>query len=489
MTRTAGPVSGEWALLLATPLRLRIYLTVVALAALALPVALDDPIGSPMPEWVTAGALILVSVLNVEISRVLAGGLATTHQPHKALSGWAFASALLLPTPWLLVIVPVTYAHARWRGLRVPVWKWVWSAFYVVLAGVAAAAVRQAVMGTEGNLMAADGGRGLLALAAATAAFLAVEAVLFLGSATLNHAEDEVWLRATLRTWSFYATEAGVLLMGGLLASVWTGGPWLTLLFFPIYLLAQRAALHEPLKERAAAAVQLAAKNDELELANQFKIDLLGMLGHEVGTPLTAILGYSQIGVEAVRDGDLAGAEAALEVVERQAVQMQRVAHDVLALVSSDRGALTANPEPCDVASHLHVAAANDSLRETLVEVDCQEGLTALVQPGHLQQILTNLISNATKYAGGATRLTAAEDGRGGVEVAVLDAGPGVPAAFRAHLFERFSRDAESARRVMGTGLGLFISRELARANGGDLVYREASPTGSAFVITLPAPA
>ncbi len=489
MTGFSGAFREEWALLRATPIRLRSYLAVVAVAAVALPVAADEPIDSAMPEWVTVTALILVSVLNVEISRVLSGGLATTHQPHKALSGWAFAAALLLPTPWLLVVVPVTYAHARWRGLRIPVWKWVWSAFYVVLAAVAAAVVRQAVMGSEGNLMAGDGGRGLLALAAATATFLVVEAVLFLGSATLNHAQDEVWLRATLLSWSFYATEAGVLLVGGLLASVWTGGPWLTLLFFPIYLFAQRAALHEPLKERAAAAVQLAAKNDELELANQFKIDLLGMLGHEIGTPLTAVLGYSEIGGEAIRAGDTAGAEAALEVVQRQALQMQRVAHDVLALVSSDRGALTANPEPCDVASHLHVAVANDTLREALVPVDCPEGLTALVQPGHLQQILTNLISNAAKYAGGATRVTAAEDGRGGVEVAVLDAGPGVPVPFRAHLFERFSRDAESARRVMGTGLGLFISRELARANGGDLVYREVSPTGSAFVITLPAPA
>lgn len=481
-----GGVDGEWALLRATPLRLQAYLVLVAAAALALPFLLTERIDSAMPQWVTAGALALVSVLNVEISRVIAGGLATTHQPHKALSGWAFATAMLLPTPWLLVVVPITYAHARWRGLRVPLWKWVGSACYLILAGSAAGVVRSLVLESEGNLMAGDGGTGLVALGAGALAFLLVETVLFIGSATLNHSADEVWLRATLRSRSFYATEAGVLLMGGLLAAVWTGGAWLTLLFFPIYLLAQRAALHEPLRERAEAAAQLAAKNDELELANQFKIDLLGMLGHEIGNPLTAVLGYSQVGVEAIREGDLAGAEAALEVVERQAVQMQRVALDVLALVSSDRGALTANPEPCDLASHLYVAAANDTLREPLVEVDCPDGLSALVQPGHLQQILSNLINNAAKYAGGAVRVTARAEGDV-VEVAVVDAGPGVPPAFRAHLFERFSRDSESARQVMGTGLGLFISRELARANHGDLVHRDQQPQGSAFVISLPA--
>ena len=62
------------------------------------------------------------------------------------------------------------------------------------------------------------------------------------------------------------------------------------------------------------------------------------------------------------------------------------------------------------------------------------------------------------------------------------------PEEFRRHLFERWSRDTATAERVMGTGLGLFISRELAHANGGDLVHREASPAGSEFVLRLRRP-
>jgi signal transduction histidine kinase len=100
--------------------------------------------------------------------------------------------------------------------------------------------------------------------------------------------------------------------------------------------------------------------------------------------------------------------------------------------------------------------------------------------------MLANLLTNADKYAGGASRVTARTDGAGMVEISVVDNGAGVPEAFRDHLFERFSREADTAGKVMGTGLGLFITRELARANGGDVTHRPAHPRGAQFSIRLP---
>ena len=73
------------------------------------------------------------------------------------------------------------------------------------------------------------------------------------------------------------------------------------------------------------------------------------------------------------------------------------------------------------------------------------------------------------------------------VEVSVEDAGPGVPPEFRHLLFERFSRDWGTSRQQLGTGLGLFITRELARANGATIRHRDADPHGSVFTLTLPA--
>ena len=84
--------------------------------------------------------------------------------------------------------------------------------------------------------MAGNGGRGLLTMVVAALTFLVVESVLFVGPALLNRAEDEAWLRSTLVSTSYYATEGGVLLIGGLLSAVWTGGAWFVLLFVPIAL-------------------------------------------------------------------------------------------------------------------------------------------------------------------------------------------------------------------------------------------------------------
>ena len=213
----------------------------------------------------------------------------------------------------------------------------------------------------------------------------------------------------------------------------------------------------------------------------------MGVLGHEIGNPLTSILGYSEMAAEAMEtrgSADAAVARNAFTVVERNALQIRNVLHDLLALVSSERGALTAHPEPTPLRPHL-AAAADSQPSGARPMIECPPALTALVQTGHLDQMLANLLINASKYAGGATKIAARPTWAGLIEVSVLDAGPGVPEPFRPHLFERFSREAETARQVMGSGLGLFITRELARANGGDLIHRPARPSGSEFVIIL----
>ncbi|MFL6060491.1 MAG: sensor histidine kinase, partial [Marmoricola sp.] len=118
--------------------------------------------------------------------------------------------------------------------------------------------------------------------------------------------------------------------------------------------------------------------------------------------------------------------------------------------------------------------------------IECPDELAALVQPGHLHQILGNLLSNATKYAGGATLLSArARDGQ--VSLSVVDHGPGISPQFADHLFERYRRDEAWAAEVQGTGIGLYISRELARANGGELFHHHGEPRGSRFELVLPA--
>ena len=95
-------------------------------------------------------------------------------------------------------------------------------------------------------------------------------------------------------------------------------------------------------------------------------------------------------------------------------------------------------------------------------------------------------MSNAYKYAGGAFCVSAAAaDGQ--VHIRVTDEGPGVPDKFHERPFDRFTRDSSTADHTPGSGLGLFITRQLARANGGDVTYEAPGPTGSTFLLTLPA--
>ncbi|NHC15112.1 PAS domain S-box protein [Motilibacter deserti] len=234
-------------------------------------------------------------------------------------------------------------------------------------------------------------------------------------------------------------------------------------------------------RDRAMAA--LSEQNAQLADANQLKLDLIGMLGHEIGNPLASILGYSELALDG--GAELSDdARRVLETIERNAHRLDGIVREVLALVAVDAGKLSATPEPTAVRPHLEAALAESRGGATL---SCPPDSVVLVQPGHLDQILANLLSNAVKYADGATALTVSTRA-GRTEIRVEDDGPGVPAPFRSRLFERFARDASTAGRVKGTGLGLYIVRELARANGGDVHYEARDAGGSAFVVSLPAP-
>ncbi|GAA0541219.1 hypothetical protein GCM10010172_23190 [Paractinoplanes ferrugineus] len=233
-------------------------------------------------------------------------------------------------------------------------------------------------------------------------------------------------------------------------------------------------------RARDAAAEELAVRNDELEAAHQLRYDIVGMLGHEIGNPLSSIRGYAEVLVDDWAALDAARRTRSIEAIHRQAQRLDEIVRDILAMVTIDSGVLTA---------HRQQLSVHDQIRQALVgghEHVPVEGADAevLADPGQLQQILTNLLSNADKYAGGATavRITT---GSGRVRLHVVDDGPGVPEEFRSRLFDRLSRAARDAGQVGGTGLGLYIVQGLAQANRGDVGYEPGRDGGSVFVVSL----
>jgi signal transduction histidine kinase len=106
-----------------------------------------------------------------------------------------------------------------------------------------------------------------------------------------------------------------------------------------------------------------------------------------------------------------------------------------------------------------------------------------------LRRLLDNLLSNAVRHTppGGSVTVSAQRDG-GGWQIAVADTGPGVPAALRPRLFDRFSRGDGARRRDSGgAGLGLSLCAAIAAAHGGDIAIDDTAPGGARFVVRLPA--
>ncbi len=231
-TISATFLSATWAL--------RASISVLVLAAGA--VSLRSPVLT-RSELAVLAALPLLAAVDIELGRRAEGGLVAAQRPHKGLSAWPFAAVLLCGGSLAaLVIVPV-YAYARWRGMRVPLFKWVGSGAIVILAAAAAQPLAPSLRD--------PGPEVLLALAAAAGVFLLVEAGAFGLCAISGEPVDEKWLKEQLRSRSFYTAEFAVLCQATVVAVVWTATPALVLALLPSYAVLQRALLHAPLRKAA----------------------------------------------------------------------------------------------------------------------------------------------------------------------------------------------------------------------------------------------
>lgn len=248
--------------------------------------------------------------------------------------------------------------------------------------------------------------------------------------------------------------------------------------------------------EEAAARAQLAEHADELERMNgeltdarDRMSDFVAMLSHDVRQPITGILGYAETLAD---DWDLLPDQRKqqyLRGIEAAGLRLNRLVEDILTVAQLDAGVLTPKAAPIDLRAALNEAVVTLPPDQALdVTISVPDGVRVRADPGHLQQIVTNLLGNAVKYGAPPFDLRARSDDGSTVELAVCDHGEGVPVDFVPHLFERFSRaETGVATTKRGTGLGLYIVRTLAEAGGIGLDYRPNRPTGSCFLLTLPA--
>jgi signal transduction histidine kinase len=236
-------------------------------------------------------------------------------------------------------------------------------------------------------------------------------------------------------------------------------------------------------------------KSRQLGEASQHKSQFVASMSHELRTPLNAIIGLTEMMVKNAARLGTEKAQEPLQRVNRAGTHLLGLINQVLDLSKIEAGKLEFNLQTVQLAPLIkEVIGTAGQLAEqnkNRLVVDAQENLGALtVDPMRLRQILLNLLSNACKFTkAGEVKLAARKVSNGSsfVEFAVSDTGIGMTAEQQAKLFEEFSQaDATTAQRFGGTGLGLALSRKLARMMGGDVTVTSEPGKGSVFTVRLP---
>jgi K+-sensing histidine kinase KdpD len=240
----------------------------------------------------------------------------------------------------------------------------------------------------------------------------------------------------------------------------------------------------------AQAAVRLARTEQQVQLlqkAEQELRDLLATISHELRTPIGTILTDT---TNMLRTQEMnTSVRYRIEGIAGEARRINRLLADMLSLARIESGALHLTLEPVQVADAL--AAAAERLKRTAPDRKVawnpeEAGVSVLADWDSLGQIFDNLLDNANRYAPAGTPITVrvTQEDRGRVTIRVVDHGPGVPAAMRDRLFNRFVKGPSDAGD--GTGLGLAIARGLVEAHAGSITLEDGRPGETTFRFTLP---
>jgi len=234
--------------------------------------------------------------------------------------------------------------------------------------------------------------------------------------------------------------------------------------------------------------------NRQLALARQ-KTDFVSNVSHELKTPLTSIRMFSELLAEE-RVTDPGKQRAYLQIITAETARLTRLINNVLDFSRMERGEKKYNFRDADLVNIVRETAETyrPHLENCGFQMECAlDGcpLPIRADADAIAQIIVNLLSNAEKYSNGEKKIIIEASRRDGplpcAEVKILDRGIGVPRSCSERIFEKFYRAHDSlSSGIQGSGLGLTLARQIARAHGGDVVYEPREGGGSIFALRLP---
>jgi signal transduction histidine kinase len=342
-----------------------------------------------------------------------------------------------------------------------------------------------AILGTGVLLASAD--RGVLGLVVGADAGAVLARRLLVAAILVPLALGWVWLVGRRREW--FSRETGVALF-----VVLTAASFVALVLRSALAVRRTDRERERARQDAEVARTLAeAARQRAEAANLAKSDFLAMMSHELRTPLNAIRGYAQLLDLGVRGPVTDAQHEDLGRIQQSERHLLGLIEDLLNFTRIERGHLEYDLRPVAVAQALDevVILIAPQMRAKGIEHE-----VSLVDPAiavqaddvRLQQILLNLLSNAVKFGepGGRVAVTSDYDGQN-VRIRVEDNGRGIPSDKLEVIFDPFVQvDGGLTRDTSGIGLGLAISRQLARAMHGDLTAESTLGVGATFILCLP---
>jgi len=260
--------------------------------------------------------------------------------------------------------------------------------------------------------------------------------------------------------------------------------------FLPVLLDGAERWLAPTVREFDDGSVVAVRDATEAYALERARSDFVATASHELRTPLTAVYGGATTLLGRGDQLTVSQRNHLLRLITQEAEHLTTIVDDLIVSAQLDRGTLRVTDAECDVAAVCRAVVDAAQMRvpvgtiialqhpSVLAPVRCDATL--------LRQVLANLVDNALKYSDQDV-LVSITDATASVRIEVVDRGPGIPPAEQERIFEKFFRlDADMAEGVGGSGLGLYISREIVAQLGGTLTVDSRPGSGSTFTVTLP---